>query len=184
MATPTFHRPENLLGQRAKLLPLCCFPEGGTVKLNLDGSEPGNNFGLRGKLLWKFGPTGRAWKPLKRRICSTERRAGSRINAECVMAVAFELLNTETALCGEWQPSDLSNTQHSGRAVEWKRISPGGTPTIPYTPSEPAHIRPGANHGLVHHVKVLRGAVIDGPAPVKGRGLGESSWDILCWDVL
>lgn len=106
------------------------------------------------------------------------------MNAECVMTVAFEPLDTEPALCGEQQPSDLSDAQHSGRALKWKRISPGGTPTIPYTPSEPARIRLDANHTFVHHVKVLPGAMIDRSVSVKGRGLRVSSWDVLCREVV
>lgn len=66
----------------------------------------------------------------------------------------------------------------------WERTSPGGTPAILYTPSEPAHILRGANHAIVHHVRALPGAVIDRSLSMKGCGLGESSWVVLWRDVL
>ncbi len=66
----------------------------------------------------------------------------------------------------------------------WKRISPGGAPAFLYTPSEPVHILRGANHAIVDHVKALPGAVTDRSVTMKGCGLTESSWVLLCRDVL
>lgn len=72
-----------------------------------------NNFGLQGKLLWKFGSTERVWKPLKRCICSTGWCARLRI---CILQLwvyngqhLAQLLYTETTLCDQQRPSDPSN---------------------------------------------------------------------------
>lgn len=102
------------------------------------------------------------------------------------MLPRFSALKLLCAVDGSLQTSATQHmhTQHSGWAVMWKRVSPGGTPAFRYTPSEPAHIRQGANHAIVDHVRAFKGAVIDRSVSMKGCGLAESSWVVLWRAIL
>lgn len=62
------------------LLPICSYQKKKPKKITAACTVVyNNNFGLQGKLLWKFGSTERVWKPVKRCICSTGWCAGLRI---------------------------------------------------------------------------------------------------------
>lgn len=110
-------------------------------------------------------------------------------DSEYIMVNMLPCFSALTLLCavdGSLQTSATQHvhTQHSDWAVMWKRLSPGGTPAFLYTPSEPAHIRQGANHVIVDHVRTLPGAVTDRSVSMKGCGLAESSWVVLWRAIL